>query len=204
MKLNCYVKEMCHRGQHIWILYTSGYIAVFDMESHKIIQNIKLKELSNDPVTILVVDNATGLIAAAYTNGLIAYLLDRNKSSDNNVLTYFYSSNNVSYQSIKLNTVELCNVDGHSQIWCGYSIGVIQIVSPPDEAGRETKAVKVQIDDYHRDLTHDTCITQLKFSGKKSSLMYALHDRGLVISCWSTNTTPKLYSMITTSTPGKI
>ena len=50
------------------------YIAVFDTENHKIVQNIELQELSNDPVTTLVVDYTTGLIAAAYSNGLIAYL----------------------------------------------------------------------------------------------------------------------------------
>ena len=200
---------MCYHGQHIWILYTSGYIAVFDLENHKIIQNIELQELSNDPVTTLVVDPDTCLIAAAYTNGLIAYLWDRNNPSDSDVpIAYFYSSNTVSYQNIKLTTVESCSdVDGHCQIWCGYNIGVIQIVSPPDKASSETKIVKVlQINDYSTDLTPDTYITQLKFSRKKSSLMYALHDGGLAISCWSATTNPKLYSVIKPSvtTPGKM
>ena len=103
VKLNGHVKDMCHHGQHIWILYTSGYIAVFDMDSHEIIQNIQPQGPNNDPVTTLVVDHATGLIATAYTNGLIAYLWDRGNLIDDNISTaYFYSSSKVSYQKFKL------------------------------------------------------------------------------------------------------
>ena len=147
MKLKDCVKEMCHHGQHIWILYTSGYIAVFDMDSHKIIQNIELLELSNDPVTTLVVDHATGLIATAYTNSLIAYLWDGTIPFNDNVsIAYFRSANTIaeSYQNFRLTTVESCSdADGHCQMWCGYNIGVIQIVRPPVEPNGETNVLKV-------------------------------------------------------------
>ena len=208
MELTGHVKEMHHHGDYIWILYTSGYLAVFDMDSHKIIQNIKSQETSNDPVTTLVVDHATGLIATAYTNGLIiTYLWD--KSNNNVSMVYFYSSSKISYHKFELTTAESCSdVDGHCQIWCGYSIGVIQIVSPPVTAIGETKSLKVlQIDSHCTDLSPDTYITQFKFSGKELSLMYALHDGGLVISCWRVGTmNPTLHSMIETSmtTPGKM
>ena len=198
---------MCHRGQHIWILYTSGYIAVFDIDSHKIIQNIELQELSNDPVTILVVDHATGLIATAYTNGLIAYLWDE----DNVTIAYFRSANTVaeSYQKLILTTVELCSdVDGHCQMWCGYNTGVIQIASTViNKPSGRPKALKLlRLGEYSNELPPNTYVTQLRFSGKSSSLMYALHDGGLVISCWSVGTNPQLYSLIETSmtTPGKM
>ena len=210
MKLKDCVKEMCHHGQHIWILYTSGYIAVFDMDSHKIIQNIELQELSNDPVTTLVVDHATGLIATAYNNSLIAYLWDGTIPFNDNVsIAYFRSANTIaeSYQNFRLTTVESCSdADDHCQMWCGYNIGVIQIVRPPVELNGETNVLKVlRIDDYCTELPPDTYVTQLRFSGKSSSLMYALHDGGLVISCWSVGTNPQLYSVIETSmtTPGK-
>ena len=210
MELSGHVKEMHHHGNHIWILYTSGYIAVFDMDSHEIIQNIKSQETSNDPVTILV-DHATGLIATAYTNGLIiTYLWDKSNSINDNVsMVYFDSSSKISYQKFMLTTAESCSdVDGHCQIWCGYSIGVIQIVSPPVKASEETKSLKVlRIDSYCTDLSPDTYITQFKFSGKELALMYALHDGGLVISCWRVGTTnPTLHSMIkiSTMTPGKM
>ena len=206
------VKEMCHHGQHIWILYTSGYIAVFDMESHKIIQNIELQELSNDPVTILVVDNATGLIAAAYTNGLIAYLWDGGIPCGEIVsITYFRSTNTitVSYQNFKLTTVESCSdADGHCQIWCGYSIGVIQIVSPPVRAYGDTEVIKVlQVDKYCTEIPHGTSIVQLKFSSNKndSPMMYALHGEGVMISSWLVSTDPKLCAIISLSqtSPGE-
>ena len=207
------VKEMCHHGQHIWILYTSGYIAVFDMDSHEIIQNIELQELFNDPVTILVVDHATGLIATAYTNGLIAYLWDGTVPFNDNVsMAYFRSANTiaVSYQNFRLTTVESCSdADGHCQVWCGYSIGVIQIVKPPSRAYGETEVLKVlQVDKYCTEVPHGTNIVQLKFSSTKSDkslVMYALHGEGVVISCWLVSTEPKLCAIINLSqtTPGK-
>ena len=193
---------MCHYGQHIWILYTSGYAAVFDMESHKIIQNIELQELFNDPVTILVADHTAGLIAAAYTDGLVVYLWDGTIPNVSVAFFHSVSTITVTYKNCKLTTIESCtDVDGHCWLWCGYSNGVIQIVSPPDNASRD-----LQIHDYSTDLVPDAYITQLKFSGKKFSLMYALHDGGLMVSCWSANTNPKLCSIIETSTttPGKM
>ena len=202
---------MHHHGNHIWILYTGGHIAVFDMESHDIIKNIISQELSNDPVTIVVVDHATGLIATAYTNGLIiTYLWDKSNSINDNVsMVYFDSSSKISYQNFMLTTAESCSdVDGHCQIWCGYNVGIIQIVSPPITASGETKSLNVlQIDSHCTDLSPDTYITQFKFSGKELSLMYALHDGGLVISCWRVGTTnPTLHSIIETSmtSPGKM
>ena len=213
IKLFSRVKEMCHHGQHIWILYTSGYIAVFDMENHKIVQNIELQELSNDPVTTLVVDHTTGLIAAAYTNGLIAYLWDPAVPCDDIVsITYFRSTNTitVSYQNLKLTTVESCSdVDGHCQIWCGYSIGVIQIVSPPVRAYGDTEVLKVlQVDKYSTEIPHGTSIVQLKFSSNKHSslIMYALHGEGVIISSWLVSTDPKLCATIHLSqtSPGKL
>ena len=188
------VKEMCHHGQHIWILYTSGYVAVFDMDSHKIIQNIELQELFNDPVTILVVDHATGLIATAYTNGLIAYLWDG--CDDGASVSYFHSSNTVSYQSFRLTTVESCSdVDGRCQMWCGYNIGVIQIVTPPVERSGVTKILKVlQLEDYYTELPGDVNVIQLKYSSHQQ-IMYSLHDRES-ISCWNVGVNPKLCKII--------
>ena len=209
VELNGHVKEMCYHDQHIWILYTSGCIAVFDMKSDEILQNIELPELSNDPVTILVVDHATGLIATAYTNGLIAYLWDGSDVP----ISYFHSSNTVSYQNFRLTTVESCSdIDGHCQMWCGYSIGVIQIVRPPVEPSETTKILKVlRIDECSTELPPDTYITRLRFSGKSSSLMYALHDCDtagvqVIVSCWSVGTNLKLCRIIETSitTPGKL
>ena len=144
------------------------------MENHKIIQNIELQELSNDPVTTLVVDHATGLIAAAYINGLIAYLWDATIPFDESVsITYFHSTNTiiVSYQNLKLTTVQSCSdVDGHYQIWCGYSIGVIQIVSPPVRAYGDTEVLKVlQVDKYCTEILYGTSIVQLKFSSNKNN-----------------------------------
>ena len=199
---------MCHHGQHIWILYTSGYIAVFDMDSQKIIQNIELQELSNDPVTIVVVDHATGLIAASYTNGLIAYLWDETIPFDDNIsIAYFRSANTitVSYQDLKLTTVEsYSDVDGHCQIWCGYSIGVIQIVSPPMRAYGDTEVLKtLQVDKYCSEIPHGTGIVQLKFSASisndDSSIMYVLHGKGACITCWVVSKEPKLCATINLS-----
>ena len=207
------VKEMCHHGQHIWILYTNGYIAVFDMENHKIIKNVELQELSNDPVTTLVVDHATGLIAAAYTNGLIAYLWDATIPFDESVsIAYFRSINTitVSYQNLKLTTVQSCtDVEGHCQIWCGYSIGVIQIVSPPVRAYGDTEVLKVlQVDKYCTEIPHGTSIVQLKFSSNKNNslIMYALHGEGVTISSWLVSTDPKLCAIINLSqtSPGNL
>lgn len=205
---------MCHCGQHIWILYNSGFIAIFDMDSHSIIQNIELPELSNDPVTTLVVDHATGLIAAAYTNCLIAYLWDGSISFDEKVsIAYFRSANTiaVSYQNFKLMTVESCvDADGQCQMWCGYNIGVIQIVSPPVRAYGDTEVLKVlQVDKYCTEIPHGTNIAQLKFSSNKSSnslIMYALHGEGMIISCWIVSTDPKLCAIINLpqTSPGKL
>ena len=208
VKLNGRVKEMCHHGQHIWILYTSGYIAVFDMDSHEIIQNIQPQEPNNNPVTIVVVDHATGLIATAYTNGLIAYLWDKSNLTDDNISTaYFYSSSKVSYQKFKLTTVESCSdVDGHCQIWCGYNIGVILIVTPPINPWEETKTLKtLQMLDYSTELPLNTNVTQLKYSPKQQ-IMYALHDDGWVISCWNVGTNPEFCTVIKPplNAPGKI
>ena len=189
---------MCHHGQHIWILYTNGCIAVLDMKSHKIIQNIKLQDASDDPIAILVVDHSTGLVAAAYSNGLIGYMWDGAVSVNENVpVVYFHSDNyiTVSYRSCKLTAVESCSgVDDHCQMWCGYNIGAIQIFNPPDKPTGKTKKMKVlQMKYYCADLESDTCVTQLTFSGKESSLMYALHDEGWVISCWSVNSNPQFH-----------
>ena len=200
---------MCHHGQHIWILYNSGFIAVFDMDSHSIIQNIELSELHNDPVTILVVDNTTGLIAAAYTNGLIAYLWDGTIHSDElPPIVYFHSSSAVSYHNLRLTTVESCiDVDGHHQLWCSYDSGAIQIVTSPVGYDKQPKTSKVlQINEYCADLQPNTYIIQFRFSGNRSPIVYALHNGGLVISCWSVSKDPKLYSVIKNSSiaPGKI
>ena len=203
---------MCHHDHHIWILYTSGYIAVLDMESHKIIQNIELQELSNDPVTALVVDHSTGLVAAAYTNGLIAYLWNGTIPFNEDVsIAYFRSTNTitVSYQNFKLTTVESCSdADGHCQIWCGYSIGVIQIASPPVRAYSDTEVLKVlQVDRYCSDIPYGTSIVQLKSSMSKNSslIMYALHGGGMIVSCWLVSTDPKLCALINLpqTSPGK-
>ena len=197
---------MCHYGQHIWILYQTGSMAVFDMESHEIMTNIKLLELSNDPVTTLVVDHDNGLIATAYSNGLIAYLWDGNIPFDENV-SYYQSFNLISSYNLKLTTMESCNdVDGCCQIWCGYNNGAIQIVTPPVRASETTESLKVlKLDECCADLPPDSHVSQLKFSGTRSSIMYALHNGGLVVSCWSVGTNPKLCCMIKTSvtSPGK-
>jgi len=177
------------------------------MDSHSIIQNIELPELSNDPVTTLVVDHATGLIAAAYTNGLIAYLWDGSIPFDEKVsIAYFRSANTiaVSYQNFKLTTVESCvDADGQCQMWCGYNIGIIQIVNPPVRAYGDTEVLKIlQVDKYCTEIPHGTNIVQLKFSLNKSnnsSIMYALHDVGIVISCWMIGTDPKLCAIINLS-----
>ena len=177
------------------------------MDSQKIIQNIELQELSNDPVTIVIVDHATGLIATAYTNGLIAYLwAETIPFNDNISITYFRSTNTiaVSYQDLKLTTVECCSdVGGHCQIWYGYSIGVIQIVSPPVRAYGDTEVLKIlQVDKYCTEIPHGTSIVQLKFSANisnDSSIMYVLHGKGACITCWIVSEEPKLCATINLS-----
>ena len=205
---------MCHLDEHIWIVFDNGTLAVCDVNNYSIVEDVMMQDLPNNPVAILVVDCSTGLIGTAYANGLIVFLWGKNVSSTDNVnVKYFHSFTtiSISWQTFKLNTIETCSVsNGHSQLWCSYDIGVIQIVKPPVSTSGETEIVKVlEIKKYCTDLPHDTSIVQLKCSPNqdhKSSVMYALHDGGLAISCWSVDVDPKLYTIIkpSLSSPGKI
>ena len=204
---------MCHHGQHIWIVYDNGILAVCDVNNYTIVQDVELQEPCTEPVAMLVVDHSTGLIATAYVNGLIVFLWGKNVLSGKDLaIKYFHSSTtiSISWQTFKLNTIETCGVsNGHSQLWCSYDIGVIQVVKPPVSTSGETEIVKVlEIKEYCTDLPHDTSIVQLKcspYQDHKSSVMYALHDGGLAISCWSVDVDPKLYTIIkpSLSSPGK-
>ena len=206
---------MCQCGKHIWIVYDDGALAVCDVKSHSVEKNVVFQESCSEPISILVVNYSTGLIATAYADGLIVLLWEKNVMSvadDELAIKYFHSSTTitVSWQTFKLNTIETCNVSsGHCQLWCSYDIGVIQIVKPPVSTSGETEIVKVvEIKEYCSDLPHDTSIVQLKCSPNqdhKSAVMYALHDGGLAISCWSVDVDPKLYTIIkpSLSNPGK-
>ena len=83
-------------------------------------------------------------------------------------------------------------------------------MKPPAGASVETEIVKVvETKEYCTDLSHDTSIVQLKCSPNqdhKLSVMYALHDGGLAISCWSVDVDPKLYAFIkpSLSSPGNL
>ena len=59
--------------------------------------------------------------------------------------------------------------------------------------------------DYYIELPSDTNVTQLKYSPKQQ-IMYALHDDGLVISCWNVGTNPEFCMVIKPplNVPGKI
>ncbi|XP_065917168.1 leucine-rich repeat serine/threonine-protein kinase 1-like isoform X2 [Dysidea avara] len=180
------VKTMCHHGQHIWIVYDNGILAVCDVNNYTIVQDVELQEPCTEPVAMLVVDHSTGLIATTYVNGLIVFLWGKNVLSGKDLaIKYFHSSTtiSISWQTFKLNTIETCGVsNGHSQLWCSYDIGVIQVVKPPVSTSGETEIVKVlEIKEYCTDLPHDTSIVQLKcspYQDHKSSVMYALHDGG--------------------------
>ena len=209
------VKSMCQYNHHIWIVYDDGQLAMCDgdVKSSSIVVDIALKEPCSEPVAILVADQSIGLIATAYANGLIVFLWGKNVTEDDYAVKYFHSSSTiaVSWQTFKLNTIETCSVsDGHPQLWCSYDIGVVQIVKPPVSTSGETEIVKVvEIKEYCTDLPHDTRIVQLKCSPNqdhKSTVMYALHDGGLAISCWSVDVDPKLYTIIkpSLSNPGKL
>ena len=213
MKLNDQVKAMCQVGANMWMLYNNGTLAVCDMNSYRTIKDVVLQNVPNKPVTMIVVDQSTGLIATAYASGLIVFLWGKNVTADDYIVRYFHSSTTitVSLQTFKLNTIEACSVSaGHSQLWCSYDIGVVQIVKPPVSTSGETEIVKVvEIKEYCTDLPHDTSIVQLKCSPNqdhKSTVMYALHDGGLAISCWSADADPKLYTIIkpSLSNPGKL
>ena len=205
---------MCYHNEHIWMVYDNGALAVCDVTNYTIVKDVVLQDLPNNPVVVLVVDCSAGIIATAYADGLIVLLWEKNVLSDDEpAIKYFHSSTTItaSWRTFKLNTVETCIVsNGPCQLWCSYDIGVIQIVKPPVSTSGETEIVKVvEIKEYCTDLPHDTSIVQLKCSPNqdhKSAVMYALHDGGLAISCWSVDVDPKLYTIIkpSLSNPGKI
>ena len=214
MKLKSQVKAMCHLGQLVWVVYDNGTLAVCDVNNYTIVKDVVLKEdLCADPVTILVADRSTGLIAIAYRNGVIAFIWANDVSLAEDVpVAYFYSFDivNIAFNSFNLNSIETCCIsDSHSYLWCSFDSGKIQIVKPPVSTSGETEIVKVvEIKEYCTDLPHDTSIVQLKCSPNrdhKSTVMYALHDGGLAISCWSVDVNPKLYTIIkpSLSNPGK-
>ena len=214
MKLKNQVKAMCHHNQLIWIIYCDGTLAICDVNSHTIVKEVVLAELCANPVTILVADRSTGLIAIAYRNGIIPFLWANDVSLTNDIpITYFYSFDivNVAWNSFNLNTMDACvNPSCGTLLWCSFDTGKIQIVKPPVSTSGETEIVKVlEIKEYCTDLPHDTSIVQLKCSPNqdhKLSVMYALHDGGLAISCWSVDVDPKLYTIIkpSLSSPGNL
>ena len=209
MVLKSRVNAMCHHNEHIWIVYDIGTLAVCDANNHIIMKDVVIQKLPIKPVAIVGVDHS--IVAVAYINGFIVFLWTENLTSTSNPAMIFYHSSTTITESFKLNTIETCVVsNGHCQLWCSYDIGVIQIVKPPVSTSGETEIVKVvEIKEYCTDLPHDTSIVQLKCSPNqdhKSAVMYALHDGGLAISCWSVEVDPKLYAIIkpSLSNPGKI
>ena len=202
---------MCHLGQHIWVVYDNGTLAVCDVNSNTIVKDVVVQKLPIKPVTIVVADCSSDLAAVAYVNGLIVFLCTKNILTGSHPAMIHYQCSTSTAVPFKLNTIETCSVsDGHSQLWCSYDIGVVQIVKPPVSTSGETEIVKVvEIKEYCTDLPHDTSIVQLKCSPNqdhKSTVMYALHDGGLAISCWSVDVDPKLYTIIkpSLSNPGKM
>ena len=211
VKLKRQVNAMCHQSGHIWLAYDDGTLAVCDANNYIIVKTVVVQKLPIKPVAVVGVEHSSGLVAVAYLNGLIVFLWTESIiSTDDPAMKYYHSSTTITIP-FKLNTIETCSVaNGHSQLWCSYDIGVIQIVKPPVSTSGETEVVKVvEIKEYCTDLPHDTSIVQLKCSPNqdhKSSVMYALHDGGLAISCWSVDVDPKLYTIIKPSlnSPGKI
>ena len=131
MKLKSQVKAMCHHSQLMWIVYDNGTLAVCDVNSHTIVKEVVLAELCANPVTILVADCSTGLIAIAYRNGLIAFLWANNVSLTNDVpITYFYSFFDivsVVWNSFNLNAIDTCvNPSSGTLLWCSFDTGRIQ------------------------------------------------------------------------------
>jgi len=217
---------MCQVGGLVWMASENGmFTAVCGSTFGVKHQTIKPEFAREDLVDMTAINNQDGLFVLAYASGLVSfvsvYLTFSIKGStllhsfgygvidevtaQLEQIKFLY----VTASSFQLYSIEVCRQEGTGQVevWCGCDRGVIEIFTPPNDSTEAQPKTEINTYQFSTDISQHSNIVQLKsyhFSISEVHV-FALHDCGSVISCWSVGDQPTLTTVIKPShltTPG--
>jgi len=211
------VQAMCQVKDCVWMLLEGGTLAAVSSDKHFIGHETTKQEFSDeDLATMITIHDHDGLFALAYRSGSLYFITSHLKFSLDesaelqslgraildNVSTRQkqIEISHIAVSSFTLCTIEICRQkDSHYlEVWCGCDGGTIEIYSPPDNVTEAKCKSEIEMHEYSKDIPSDSNIMQLKCHSisTSASLVFALHDSGGVISCWSIGDQPTLTAVI--------
>jgi len=200
------------------MLQETGTLAAVNSAQYDIKHEMNKTEFSErDLSRMITVHDHAGLFALAYKSGSLFFVKSHltfslHESAElhsfgqdilNEVSTQQeqIKVSHVTVSSFRLCTIEVCRQRDGSQIevWCGCDGGVIEIYIPPDSVTDAKFKSEIITYEESTDIPPDSSITQLKYHyyfDNKDSMVFALHDSGNTISCWSFSDEPTLTTVI--------
>jgi len=214
---------MCQVGDLVWMASENGmFTAVCGQTSGIKHQTTKSEFALEHLVDMVAIDNQAGLFAIAYASGLVSFVsfsLPFSVEASASLYSFGHGVidevtvqqekikfSNVTVSLLQLCTIEVCRQEdtGLVEVWCGRVMGVIRIYTPPNYDVEAQFKTEIKTFECSPDISQESNIVQLKFSISEAHV-FALHDCGGVISCWSVDDQPTLTTVIKPShltTPG--
>jgi len=212
------VQAMCQVKNCVWILLESGTLVAVNSAQYVIEHEMNKTEFDErDLARMVTIHDHDGLFSVAYKSGLLFFVTSHltfslDDSADlqslgrdilNRVSTYQeqIKISHVTVSSFTLCTIEVCRQRDGSQVevWCGCDGGVIEVYTPPDSVTDAKFQSEIKTYEESTEIPPDSSITQLKYhllSDNTDGIVFALHDSGNVISCWSFSDEPTLTTVI--------
>ena len=208
------VKAMCQVRNCVWMLQETGILAAVNIAQYVIELEMSKTEFDErDLSRMITIHDHAGLFALAYKSGSLFFATSRLMFSSresaelqslgrdilNEVSTQIKVSH-MTVSSFRLCTIEVCRQRNGSQVevWCGCDGGIIEIYIPPDNVTDAKFKSEIKTYEESTDIPPDSSITQLKYYHfeNKDRMVFALHDSGNTISCWSFSDEPTLTTVI--------
>ena len=178
-----------------------GTITVVSATTLSIVhQTEEFKFDDEDLIEMITIDSQARLLALTYKSGVIAFVDLRLTFTLHNDLSNFKANivSTISTSGPQMCTAEVCN-SANNDLWCGCDLSTIKVITTPQ--GNSQPYVKATFSAHasSADIPQDSSIMQLKSCPHSTSnivYMYALHNCGSVVSCWSVGDQPTLVTVI--------
>ena len=203
------VLAMCQVGTHVLLALKHGTIVAVSTSSFQNDYQISQPELEGDDlVQMLTLNDHPEQIAMAYKDGLVVLISCltftesgvKGQEFNEDMLNVVKAKNMNVVSSSHLYASEVCKPENSKQVelWCGCDNSFIDIFTLQEGSSQLQFKVTLNTHNNSADIPQDAGIIQLKssFNTTAGHMMYALHDRGSVISCWSVNEQPVLNNVI--------
>ncbi|XP_065916792.1 leucine-rich repeat serine/threonine-protein kinase 1-like isoform X1 [Dysidea avara] len=201
IQIETLVVSMCQLGMHVWMASQHGTITVVSATTLSIVhQTEEFKFDDEDLIEMITIDSQARLLALTYKSGVIAFVDLRLTFTLHNDLSNFKANivSTISTSGPQMCTAEVCN-SANNDLWCGCDLSTIKVITTPQ--GNSQPYVKATFSAHasSADIPQDSSIMQLKSCPHSTSnivYMYALHNCGSVVSCWSVGDQPTLVTVI--------